>query len=160
MFKKNVWPRVIPLLIIVSAVAAFPALAASPKSEHTVTGNYAVYGTGNMGALVLPPAGMGSIALINYDGGSEQLLVDVNGVDYVVPPAVNGTPNHVEINLTPGTYDYTASVVGIGTVARSVDVVAGQVTSLGFVNNPDQYHTSASAGALLYFQGDMTAQAQ
>jgi hypothetical protein len=156
MFKKNLWLRVIPLLIIMSAVAAFPAFAAGPKA----TGDYAVYGTGNMGALVLPPAGMGSIALINYDGGSEQLLVDFNGVDYIVPPAVNGTPNHVEINLAPGTYNYTASVTGIGTVTRSVDVVAGQVTSLGFVNNPDQYHTSASAGALLYFQGDMTAQAQ
>jgi hypothetical protein len=62
----------------------------------------------------------------------------------------------VEINLAPGTYDYTASMGGIGSVTRSVDVVAGKVTSLAFMDNPDQYKTPASAGALLYFQGDVT----
>ncbi len=162
MFKNNLWLRVIPLLVILSAIAVFPAFAAAPSGK--VTANYAVYGTGNTGAIALPSAGMGSIVLINYDGGGAgPMLVDFNGIDYVIPPSTQGQSgvwNHVEINLAPGIYNYTASVAGIGSVTRSVEVVAGKVTSLGFVDNPDQHHTPASAGALLYYQSDMTAQAQ
>jgi hypothetical protein len=152
------------LLIAISAVAVFPAFAKGPQdTAHDVTGNYAVYGTGNTGPLVLPSAGMGSIVLVNYDGAGEPLMVDFNDIDYVIPASTQGQSgvwNHVEISLAPGIYDYTASVPGIGTVTRSVDVVAGKVTSLGFLDNPNQTNARPAAGALLYFEGDMTAQAQ
>ncbi len=91
------------------------------------------------GSVTLPPAGMGSIVLINYDGGSEELDVNFAGTMYKVPPETNGTPIQVEINLAPGSYNYTASVAGNHTsINNTIDVVAGKVTSLGFVDNlPD-----------------------
>ncbi len=164
MFKKSLWLRVVLLLVILSTIAVLPAFAADPKKENNVTANFAVSGTGNTEAITLPAAGMGSIALINYDGGGGgPLVVDFNGINYTIPPSTQGQSgvfNHVEISLAPGMYNYTASVAGVGNVTRSVEVVAGKVTSLGFVDNPDQHHTPTSAGALLYFENDMTAQVQ
>ncbi len=88
------------------------------------------------GSITLPPAGMGSIVLINYDGGSEELDVNFAGTMYKVPPETNGTPSQIEINLAPGAYNYTASVAGNHTtINNTIDVVAGKVTSLGFVDN-------------------------
>ena len=88
------------------------------------------------GSITLPPSGMGSIVLINYDGGSEELDVNFAGTMYKVPPETNGTPSQIEINLAPGAYNYTASVAGNHTsINNTIDVVAGKVTSLGFVDN-------------------------
>ncbi len=91
------------------------------------------------GSITLPPSGMGSIVLINYDGGSEELDVNFAGTMYKVAPETNGTPSQVEINLAPGSYNYTASVAGNHTtINNTINVVAGKVTSLGFVDNlPD-----------------------
>ncbi len=161
MFNKNLWLRVVSLLVILSAIAAVPAFASAPSGK--ITGNYAVNGTGNTGEIAMPSAGMGSIVLINYNGaGGAPLLVDFNGVDYVIPPSTEGGSgvwNHVEINLAPGTYTYTASVANKGFNTSAVQIAAGKVTSLGFLTNPDQHHTSINL-ALLAFPGDMTAQAK
>ncbi len=160
MFNKNLWLRVISLLVILSAIAVFPAFASAPAGK--VTGNYAVYGTGNTGAIAMPSAGMGSIVLINYNGaGGAPMLVNLNGIDYVIPPSTQGGSgvwNHVEINLAPGAYSFTASVANDGIATNSVQVAAGKVTSLGFLTNPDQFHTPIDR-SLLFFQSDMTAQA-
>ncbi len=87
-------------------------------------------------SIALPPAGMGSIVLINYDGGSEELDVNFSGTMYKVPPETNGAPSQIEINLAPGSYNYTASVAGNHTtINNTINVVAGKVTSLGFVDN-------------------------
>ncbi len=84
---------------------------------------------------------MGSIELINYDGGSSQLTVDFAGIDYVIPPSAQGGSgvwNHVEFSLAPGTYNYTASVVGNpSTINNTLTVQAGKVMSIGFYDNPE-----------------------
>ena len=146
MLNKNLLLKVSSLLVVGLMVAS-PAFAKSPKkSENHSEGRLedsteqaAIWGTGNTGALALPAAGMGSINLINYDGGGEQLTVDFNGIDYAVPASPlggSGTWNHVEFSLAPGTYNWTASVMGNDTVVNgTISVVAGKVTSIGFYDN-------------------------
>ncbi len=148
MFNKNLVLKVTSLLAVglMLASAAGISYAAGPKeSENTKDRDNlvssAVFGNGNMGALALPAAGMGSIELINYDGGSSQLTVDFNGIDYVLPPSAQGGSgvwNHVEFSLAPGTYNYTASVTGNETILNNtITVWAGKVTSIGFYDNPE-----------------------
>jgi hypothetical protein len=145
MLSKNLLLKVSSLLVISLMVAA-PAFAKSPKESkpegrlEDSTEQSAVYGTANTGALALPAAGMGSINLINYFGAGDQLTVDFNGIDYVVPASPDGGSgvwNHAEFSLAPGTYNWTASVMGNDTVVNgTIDVVAGKVTSIGFYGNP------------------------
>jgi hypothetical protein len=137
MLNKNLLLKVSSLLVI-GLMVATPAVALA--KEPKVTGDFAVYGTANTGALALPAAGMGSINLINYFGAGDQLTVDFNGIDYVVPASPdggNGVWNHAEFSLAPGTYNWTASVMGIDSVVNgTITVQAGRVTSIGFYGNP------------------------
>jgi hypothetical protein len=145
MLNKNLLLKVSSLLVVGLMVAA-PAFAKSPKESkdegrlEDSTEQSAVWGTANTGALALPASGMGSINLINYDGGGEQLTVDFNGIDYVVPASPlggSGIWNHAEFSLAPGTYNWTASVMGNDSVVNgTINVVAGKVTSIGFYDNP------------------------
>jgi hypothetical protein len=145
MLNKSLLLKVSSLLVIGLMVAA-PAFAKTPKDSkpegrlEDSTEQSAVYGTGNTGALALPTSGMGSINLINYDGAGEQLMVDFAGIDYIVPASLQGGSgvwNHVEFNLAPGTYNWTASVMGNDTVVNgTITVQAGKVTSIGFYDNP------------------------
>ncbi len=143
MLNKNLLLKVSSLLVIGAMFASAPALALAKepkeKSGHEVTGNFAVIGTGNTGALTLPAAGWGSINLINYDGAGEQLTVDFNNINYVLPASTQGGSgnwNHVEFSLAPGTYNWTASVTGNDTVLNgTISVAAGKVTSIGFYDN-------------------------
>jgi hypothetical protein len=190
MFNKNLLLRVSSLLVIGLMVAA-PAFAKSPKDSKSEgrledrSEQSAVWGTANTGALTLPAAGMGSIDLINYDGAGEQLTVDFNGIDYAIPASTDGGSgvwNHAEFSLAPGTYNWTASVMGNDTVVNgTIDVVAGKVTSIGFYDNladtlseknSDDNPKGLVAGQsattrsekdlddLLFSVSDMTAQAQ
>ena len=112
-------------LRLVSAMAIGLALASSPAFSYAATGS----------ALTLPPAGMGSIVLVNLDGGNETLTVNFGGTIFTVPPQGGVSPNQVEFNLPTGTYSYTASVAGIGSITNSITVVAGRVLSLAFSDN-------------------------
>ena len=129
MLNRNALLKFASLAVIGLMTVGSPALiqAASPA------------GSANAGSIALPPAGMGSILLVNYDGGSEELDVNFAGTLYKVPPETDGTPSQMEINLAPGTYTYSASVAGNHTtINNSIDVAAGKVISLGFVDNlPD-----------------------
>jgi hypothetical protein len=189
MLNKNLLLKVSSLLVVGLMVAS-PAFAKSPKDSKSEgrledsTEQSAIWGTGNTGALALPAAGMGSINLINYDGGGEQLTVDFNGIDYAVPASPlggSGIWNHVEFSVAPGTYNWTASVMGNDTVVNgTISVVAGKVTSIGFYDNladtlsernnddspksavPGQSATTRSEkdlDDLLFSVSDMTAQA-
>lgn len=71
--------------------------------------------------------GQGSIAWTNYN--SDELTVDLNGTLYKVPPAANNVPGHLQIDVAPGLYRYTASVPN-GSLNGELDVAAGQVTGL------------------------------
>ncbi len=115
------------LLKFASFAAVGLMIAGSPALIHAA------------GSTTMPPTGMGSVVLINYDGGSEELDVNFAGTMYKVPPETNGTPSQLEINLAPGSYNYTASVAGNHTtINNTINVVAGKVTGLGFVDNlPD-----------------------
>jgi hypothetical protein len=128
MLNRNALLKFASLAVIALMTAGSPAFvqAAGPAASAA-------------GSIALPPAGMGSILLINYDGGSEELDVNFAGTMYKVPPETNGIPSQVEINLAPGAYNYTASVAGNHTtINNTINVVAGKVTSLGFVDNlPD-----------------------
>ncbi len=80
-----------------------------------------------------PATGMGRIAWINYYGRDE-LVVDLNGQLYKVPPQTNGIPGRLEIDVSPGFYRYTVSVPN-GSLNGEVMVVAGQITGLGISAN-------------------------
>ncbi len=75
-------------------------------------------------ALQPIPAGMGALVLDNYIG--EELNVDIGGTLYKVP--VDG---RLQINLDPGTIDYTASV-STSSLNETADIMAGEYTGLGF----------------------------
>jgi hypothetical protein len=142
MLNKNLLFKVSSLLVIGVMLVGTPALALAkgPKnSENVVTGNYAVMGTGNTGALAMPAPGMASVDVINYLGAGGELTVDFAGITYRVPASLNGGNqqwNHVQFNLPPGTYNYTASATGNDTVINNtITLEAGKVTSLGFYAN-------------------------
>lgn len=69
----------------------------------------------------------GSLAWTNYTG--DELTVDLNGTLYKIPPAVNNIPGHLQINVAPGQYNYTASVPN-GSLNGQVTVIPGQVMGL------------------------------
>jgi hypothetical protein len=99
-----------------------------------------------------PPADMGSIVWTNFNGHGGQLTIDLQGgafaiddsgdetsewvissVDfYTVPEATNEAPGRLQVDLAPGTYNYTANVANIGSTTGTIEVVAGQVTGLSF----------------------------
>ncbi len=111
------------LLRVVSAMAIALAIAGAPGLSHAAS------------TFSLPPAGLGSVALVNQDtGANEVLTVNFAGTTYSVAPQGNAS-NQVEFNIAPGTYSYTASVAGIGNVNGTVTVPLGHVISLAFVDN-------------------------
>jgi hypothetical protein len=71
--------------------------------------------------------GQGSIAWTNYVG--DELTVDLNGTLYKVPPAANNIPGHLQINVAPDLYRYTASVPN-GSLNGELNLTAGQVVGL------------------------------
>lgn len=100
-----------------------------------------------------PAAGMGSIVFLNSFGSGASLTIDLqegtyatdnNGsVDtnqfivssehlYTMPEATNIGMGRMQLALTPGVYNYTASVPNVGTVNGTFQVTAGQVTGLTF----------------------------
>jgi hypothetical protein len=87
----------------------------------------------------MPAPGMASVDLINYFGAGGELSVDFAGIRYTVPASLDGGSgvwNHLEFSLAPGTYNYTASVLGNDTIINdTITVEAGKVTSLGFYGN-------------------------
>ncbi len=143
MLNKNFLLKVSSLLVIGAMLASAPALALAKepkeKSSHEVTGNFAVIGTGNTAALAMPAPGMASVDLINYFGAGGELIVDFAGIRYTVPASLNGGNsqwNHLQFNVPPGTYNYTANVTGNDTIINNtITVQAGKVTSLGFYAN-------------------------
>src|SRR5512135_2732804 len=118
MLKNLLLLRVVSAMAIVLAVASLPSRTLADSS------------------LSLPPAGMGSVVLMNQDTGTNEVLsVNFGGSPFTVAPQGSTMSNQVEFNIAPGTYSYTASVAGIGTVNGTVTVPAGRVISLAFVDN-------------------------
>lgn len=144
-----------------------------------------------------PAAGMGSIVFLNSFGSGTSLTIDLqqgsleavrdNKKDthefivssdgfYMVPVATDSGMGRLQLNLAPGSYNYTASVPNIGTVNGSFDVTAGQIMGLTFyggdaktiVHNHSQSHgdnathssTSVVFTKLLAAPQDVTAQAR
>lgn len=163
MVKRNLLLKFSPLilagLMLAGGSAVIPvAQAAASQTEAA-----------NAWAPARPAAGMGSIVWTNFNGYGGQLSIDLQGgsyqVDnigqqhthlfivnsenlYTVPQATNGTPGRMQINLAPGTYNYTANVANVGSLNGTVEVKAGQVIGLSFyggdpktiVHNHSQSH--------------------
>jgi hypothetical protein len=140
---------------------------------------------------------MGSIVFLNSFGSGTSLTVDLQKGNleavrddkknthefivssdnlYTVPEATNSGMGRLQLNLAPGSYNYTASVPNVGTVNGSFDLTAGQVMGLSFyggdaktlVHNHSQSHgdntqpttTSVVFTKLLVAPQDLTAQAR
>lgn len=151
----------------------------------------------NSWAPARPAAGMGSIVFFNSFGGGTSLTVDLqqgtleavrdNKKDthefivnsdnlYTVPEATNNGMGRLQLNLAPGSYNYTASVPDVGTVNGNFDITAGQIMGLSFyggdaktiIHNHSQSHgnnnehtsTSVIFTKLLVAPQDLTAQAK
>ncbi len=80
---------------------------------------------------VAPMPGQGSIVWINHSGDDE-LTVDLAGQLYKVAPKVNDIPGRLQIDESPGTYRYTASVP-YGSLNGEITVVAGEVTGINII---------------------------
>ncbi len=118
MLRNKLLLRLVSAMAIGLAVLNAPgfSLAASPVS--------------------LPPAGMGSVVLVNQDTGpNETLNVNFAGSIYTIAPRGSTASNQVQFNIPPGTYSYTAGVAGIGSVNGTLTVPADRVLSLAFVDN-------------------------
>ncbi len=113
------------LLRAISALAVVLAIAGAPGIGYAA----------NPPALSLPTAGLGSVVLVNQDGGNEALSVNFGGTNFTVPPQGSASPNQVQFNIAPGTYSYVASVGGVGSVNGTVTVPQGRVLSLAFIDN-------------------------
>jgi hypothetical protein len=144
-----------------------------------------------------PVAGMGSIVFLNSFGSGAPLTVDLQKGNleavredrqnthqfivssdnlYTVPEATNSGMGRLQLNLAPGSYNYTASVPNIGAVNGSFDLTPGQVVGLNFyggdpktiVHNHSQSHgdntkpttISTVFTKLLVAPQDLTAQAR
>jgi hypothetical protein len=174
MLKRNVLLRFSSVMLATWLLAGTPAIiyAQQPDGGKTMT-QAAV----NEWYPARPPAGMGGLVWLNYNGKGDELTVDLNGTLYKVSEATNNGPGYLQTNLAPGTYTYTASVPDIGAISRTIDVVAGRVTSLSFYqsdpvmidihhssahsdNGRQEYFRPASDNRLVVAEGDMTAQAR
>jgi len=129
-------------LLKASSLAVIALMIGSPAAS---------YAAGPASGLSLPPAGMGSVDVINYDGGSDTLTVSISGLTFQIPPSLNGGNhqwNHAQFNLAPGTYSYTATFPGNDTTASgSVTISAGKITGLGFYSNLADNDPSSGKGS-------------
>ena len=197
MFKRNLLLKFSSLMLAALMLAGVPAISYAAQGT---TGGTAAPQTAavNEWHPTRPAVGMGSVVWTNYNGYGGQLTIDLQGghyaVDnlgkqhsdfivnsvnfYTVPQAQNSTPGRMQINLAPGTYNYTANVANIGSLNGTIEVKVGQVTGLSFyggdpktiVHNHSQSnghddnlrHTSTSTvfTKLLVAQEDLTAQAR
>src|SRR5262245_10714171 len=118
----------------------------------------------------LPPVGIGSVVWTNHVGLGGVLSVDLDGTLYKVTEKSNDIPGRLQLNLTPGTYTYTASYPAAGSASRTIEVVAGKITELSFVNEqvisarcfePDRADDTCKPGwKVIVSQADITNQAQ
>ena len=172
MFKRNAVLKLGVLVIVALMLASIPgvSMAHDPSHDSVVP----LTEIAISGPIKTPAAGMGGLVFINYNGGSEQLNITLQGKEYKVAPEANGAPSFGQIDLAPGTYDYTANVANVGDVTASVDVVAGKVIGLGFVGADPEVvvHNSSREGSdasahtfltlkntkLIVYEGDMTPQ--
>ena len=196
MLKRNLLLKVSSLMLATSMLVGTPAII---HAAQGTAGGSAASQTAAVSEWhpARPAAGMSSIVWTNFNGNGAQLNIDLERgnlvavrenkqnthqfiVDsqsaYTVPTAANSIPGRMQINVAPGTYNYTASAPDIGTVNGSFEVKAGQVIGLSFyggepktiVHNHSQSHgdntkhTSESIvfTKLLVAQGDLTAQAR
>ncbi len=108
--------------------------------------------------------GQGSLVWINQ-GGIDELTVDLEGQLYKVPPQSNGIPGRLQIDISPGQYNYTVSVPN-GSLSGKITVEPGQVTALDItpVREEPEYEVGEKFKALppaelKLNQTDLTAEA-
>src|SRR5262245_59967447 len=195
MLKRNLLLKFSSFVLAASMLVGAPAViyAAQGNTSGTAAAQTAA---ANAWHPARPATGMGSIVFVNYNGDGAQLSIDMqrgNLVDvkddnqhthqfivdaqnsYTIATAANNLPGRMQVNLTPGTYNYTASVPNIGTLNGTIEVKAGQVTGLSFyggdpktiVHNHSQSHNNSEHTSssivftkLLVAQADLTAQAR
>lgn len=78
-----------------------------------------------------PPASKGSLVWINHSG-QDEVTVDLNGQVYKVPPKTNDIPGRLQVDVDPGTYQYSASIPS-NALSGEVTVTAGEVIGLSVI---------------------------
>ena len=182
MLKRNLFFQIAALLLVGVMLIGLPASVYAAQTDTWRPSQ--------------PPAGMGSIVWTNFNGFGGQLTIDLQGgtfvVDnrgkltndfvvssvnnYIVPEATNSIPGRLQVNLAPGTYNYTANVANVGSLNGTIEVKPGQVIGLSFFggdpkvvvhnhssqNSDDHQHsfTTTVFTKLLVSQGDLTPQLQ
>ena len=108
MVKKNLFLKFGAFMIAVSILTGYPALTYAAQG----TGGQAVPQTMAINAWHPAPAkaNMGSLVWTNYNGGSYELNVDLDGQAFKVAPEANNIPGRMQTDVTPGTHTFTVSV--------------------------------------------------
>jgi hypothetical protein len=135
MVKRNLFLKLGAFMIAASILTGYPALTYAAQG----TGSQAVPQTMAINVWHPAPAkaNMGSLVWINYNGGSYELNVDLDGQSFKVAPDANNIPGRTQMDVTPGTHTFTVSVANLGTISQTVDVKAGQVIGLDFFGKMD-----------------------
>jgi hypothetical protein len=175
MLKGKLLSKFGALMIAVSLLAISPVAVNIAQAAGSATATQPA----TAWAPAPPAPGMGSLAVINFNGKGFPINLDLNGTTYTVPEEANNVPGRLQIDLAPGTYSYTASSGNLNDVTRTVDIGTGQIISLSFYQtNPglirmhhstseahsahgtNSYYETSDHNELVVAQGDITAQAR
>lgn len=136
MLKRNLFLKFGPFMIAALLLTGYPTLtyaAAQDTGGQEVTQTAAL----NVWHPARAKANMGSLVWTNYNGGSYELNIDLDGQSFKVAPEMDGTPVRLQMDVAPGTHTFTVSVASVGTINRTVDIKAGQVIGLDFSSKID-----------------------
>ncbi len=135
MFKRYFFLKVGVLLMLVTLmIGAGPTVTYAQQGPAKAVANAAAASQAWHPAPA--KAGLGSLVWINYNGGGDELTVDLAGKLYKVSPDANGIPGRLQIEVAPGSYNYTASTP-FGAISRTVELSTGQVMGLSFFGKLD-----------------------
>lgn len=194
MLKRILLLKFSSVILAVSLLAGMPAMS---HAQQPAGGQEMTQAVASEWHPSQPAEGMGSTVWTNFNGNGGQLFVDLqkgnlevvrehnrnteqfiieSQSSYTVPTAANDMPGRLQIDVVPGTYNYTASVPDVGTVNGTFEVKAGQVIGLSFYGGEPQVvghhhghsdddsvqHTAERTifTKLLVAQEDMSAQAR
>ena len=150
MLKRILLLKFSSVILAVSLLAGIPAIS---HAQQPAGGQEMTQAAANEWRPGQPAEGMGSTVWTNYNGNGGQLFIDLQKGNlevvrehnrnteqfiiasqnsYTVPTAANDMPGRLQIDVVPGTYNYTASVPDVGTVNGTFEVKAGQVIGLNF----------------------------
>lgn len=133
MLKRKLFLKFGTFMIAALILTGYPALTYAAQGTAGVTQTAAI----NVWYPAPAKANMGSLVWTNYNGGSYELNVDMDGQAFKVAPDANNIPGRMQMDVTPGTHTFTVSVANLGAISQTIDVSAGQVIGLDFFGKMD-----------------------